>query len=48
MEIYLVRHGIIESNKKKIYMGWSEEGLSPEGRQQAEALGKKLKPLGIQ
>lgn len=47
MEIYLVRHGITESNKKKIYMGWSEEGLSPEGRKQAGALGKSLQSLVI-
>jgi len=46
-EIYIVRHGITESNKKRIYMGRSQEGLAPEGIAQAENLGKSLLHLGI-
>jgi len=46
-EIYIVRHGITESNKKRIYMGRSQEGLAPEGIIQAGNLGKSLLPLGI-
>lgn len=45
IEIYLVRHGLTESNKRKIYMGTSDEGLSPEGVNQVNALGEKLKSL---
>ncbi len=47
IEIYTARHGLTESNKRKIYMGSSEEGLTQEGRQQAETLGKSLQALGI-
>ncbi len=45
--IYLVRHGITRSNREKIYAGWGEEELIEEGVLGAEALGAKLKPLGI-
>lgn len=48
MELYIARHVITESNKKRIYMGWSEEGLALEGREQAKALGQSLQSLGIQ
>ncbi len=41
--IYLVRHGSTQSNKKRIYMGWSEEGLDEEGIKKAEELSMKLK-----
>lgn len=43
--IYLVRHGITASNKKKIYMGRSEEGLDEEGIKQASVLGMRLKGI---
>lgn len=45
--VYLVRHGVTESNKKRFYMGWSEEELSEEGIKQAEVLGLKLKEKEI-
>jgi broad specificity phosphatase PhoE len=45
--IYLVRHGITASNKKKIYMGQSDEGLDEEGVKQANILGMRLKGEGI-
>lgn len=46
-EIYIARHGITESNKRKIYMGPSDEGLAPEGRVQTENLGGAIQYLGI-
>ena len=45
--IYLIRHGVTKSNKKRIYTGWSGEGLDEEGVKQAEELGQKLKGKGI-
>ena len=39
---YFVRHGEIESNVKKICAGWSQEELTPRGRQQAIEAAKKL------
>lgn len=45
--IYLVRHGITTLNKKKIYMGRSEEGLDEEGIKQANVLGMRLEGKGI-
>ena len=42
MKLFLVRHGEIESNLKKIYAGWSEEPLTPNGRRQAQEAAEKL------
>jgi len=36
MKWYLIRHGEIRSNKKKVYAGWSEEGLTWRGCRQAK------------
>ena len=47
IELYITRHGITESNKKKIYMGDSEEGLALDGVVQAKVLGKSLQDLGL-
>ena len=30
-KIYFVRHGTIPSNKRRVYAGWSEEELDPDG-----------------
>lgn len=38
MKIYLVRHGLTESNKQKHYTGWTDVELAPEGVAQVEAL----------
>lgn len=38
MKIYLVRHGLTESNKQKRYTGWTDVPLVPEGYAQLEAL----------
>ncbi len=47
MTWYFVRHGEIESNLKKVYAGWSEEGLTEEGIRQARDAGLKLKDYAI-
>ena len=47
VEIYIARHGLTESNKRKIYMGDSEEGLSPDGVVHAKALAGSLQHLGL-
>jgi len=47
IELYITRHGVTESNKKKVYMGDSEEGLAPDGIVQAKAAGKSLQGLGL-
>jgi broad specificity phosphatase PhoE len=44
---YLVRHGEIDSNLKKIYAGRNGEGLTAHGRRQARMMAEKLLPLGI-
>jgi len=48
MIFYLVRHGEIESNIKKVYAGWSEEPLTENGVRQAEKAGKALRGKGIE
>lgn len=46
-KIYLIRHGLTESNKKKIYAGWSEECLCEEGVVALHKIGRKLKEFKI-
>jgi len=48
MRWYFLRHGEIESNLKKVYAGWNEEGLTPLGIRQATEAGYKLLNLGIE
>ena len=45
--IYIIRHGLTESNRKKIYAGWSKEGLCQEGINAILEVGKKLKTFKI-
>ncbi|WAC06661.1 MAG: histidine phosphatase family protein [Thermodesulfobacteriota bacterium] len=47
MRIYLIRHGEIESNVKKIYAGTSEESLNPNGERQVVLLVSRLEGKGI-
>jgi broad specificity phosphatase PhoE len=47
MNWYLVRHGEIDANIRKIYAGRSPEVLTEQGRQQAGMMGEKLRDLGI-
>jgi broad specificity phosphatase PhoE len=42
MSFYFVRHAEILSNRKKIYAGASDEGLTLEGQRQAEEAARKL------
>lgn len=46
-KIYLIRHGLTESNKKKIYAGWCEEVLCKEGLNAISEIGRKLKQFRI-
>ncbi|HPD60964.1 MAG TPA: histidine phosphatase family protein [Thermodesulfobacteriota bacterium] len=47
MRIYLIRHGEIDSNVKKIYAGTSEEPLNSNGRRQVALLASRLEGKGI-
>jgi broad specificity phosphatase PhoE len=47
-EIYIVRHGLTESNKKKIYAGWNDECLCEEGIINLFEIGRKLKEFKIE
>ncbi|MCK4821064.1 phosphoglycerate mutase family protein, partial [bacterium] len=47
-EIYLIRHGLTESNKRKIYAGWSDESLCQEGVSALLKIGKKSKKFKIE
>jgi broad specificity phosphatase PhoE len=46
--VYLIRHGVTESNRQRRYMGRSEEGLSGEGRWQARQLALRGASLGLE
>jgi broad specificity phosphatase PhoE len=43
MKLILVRHGETEGNKKNIAQGWSDGGLSDNGRKQARLVSERLK-----
>jgi alpha-ribazole phosphatase/probable phosphoglycerate mutase len=47
-KIYLIRHGLTGSNKKKIYAGWSGDSLSREGVRAVMEIGRKLKEFQIE
>lgn len=47
MNMYLVRHGEIDANIRKIYAGRSPEVLTELGREQARMMGEKLRDLKI-
>lgn len=40
--IILVRHGQIQANVDKLWHGWTDSHLTPEGRQQASLAGQRL------
>ncbi len=42
-KIYLFRHGQTTYNKKHIFTGWTESGLTRLGKEQAKILAKRLK-----
>lgn len=45
--IYIIRHGQTELNRKRIMQGRSDHPLNAEGVAQAEAAGEELRSLGI-
>lgn len=47
-KIYLIRHGLTESNKKKIYAGWCDEDVSEEGLGALIEIGRKLSGYKIE
>jgi len=47
MKWFLIRHGEIRSNRKNIYAGWSEEGLTRKGTRQAKKAARQLLSKGI-
>lgn len=46
-EIYVIRHGLTESNKRKVYAGWKEEGLCSEGMRRISDMSQRLKEFQI-
>ncbi len=46
--LYLIRHGVIQSNLEDIYAGRSSEGLTAVGVARAEQLGQEIGQWGIQ
>jgi alpha-ribazole phosphatase len=47
MKFYIVRHGETENNRKKLFQGWIDAPLTPEGVANAEVSGTKLKSVRI-
>ncbi|KNF07896.1 phosphoserine phosphatase 1 [Gottschalkia purinilytica] len=47
MKFILVRHGETEANANKIFSGWTDFPLTPNGIKQAEKLGEELKKYDI-
>ena len=47
MKFYLVRHGEIEANIRKVYAGRSPEKLTAKGRRQASMMAEELRQSGI-
>lgn len=47
-KVYMVRHGVIQSNLEEVYSGRSEESLTEQGAMEAENLGRDLKTYGIE
>ena len=47
-KIYLMRHGLTESNKKKIYAGGSIEGLCDKGMEELFDVAEKIEGFNIE
>ena len=45
--IYLVRHGETELNRKKVYYGWTDVPLTLEGERQCTEVREKLKGIAF-
>ena len=46
--IFLIRHGITDSNKNRVYAGWSDEHLLNEGISDIELVGTRLESFKIE
>ncbi len=46
--LVLVRHGESEWNKKNLFTGWTDVGITPEGVKDARLMGKKLSEEGYE
>lgn len=46
VKLVLLRHGESIANQKNTYTGWSDVGLTAEGKAQAETAGEKSRPRG--
>jgi 2,3-bisphosphoglycerate-dependent phosphoglycerate mutase len=47
VKLVLLRHGESIANQKNTYTGWSDVGLTAEGKAQAETAGEKIASTGI-
>lgn len=47
MELYAIRHGESEANRRGAYAGWAQVGLTDKGREQAALLGRRLKGIAF-
>lgn len=47
MKLYLVRHGETELNKKGVYYGWTDCGLTKQGEIQGDNLGKFFEKIPL-
>lgn len=47
MKLYMIRHGQSMNNLSKCYTGWQQVGLSPQGREEAEEIGKYLRQISF-
>ena len=46
-QLVLLRHGLSEWNKKKLFTGWTDVDLHPEGVEEAKKAGQLMKEAGL-
>ena len=46
-QIILLRHGQSQWNKQRVYTGWNDVDLSPEGMEEVRSIAKRLKEEGV-
>jgi 2,3-bisphosphoglycerate-dependent phosphoglycerate mutase len=46
-QLVLIRHGLSEWNKKKLFTGWTDVDLHPEGVEEAKKAGQLMKEAGL-
>ncbi len=47
-KLVFVRHGESEWNRKNLFTGWTDVGLTPEGELDARMMGETLNEMGFQ